>query len=94
MAALVILGVARPEKSRPFQQLRIQTMSDTPADPEQNPTDQTEGGSPQGFPFDPNQDPPQEEPAVPHQDTPGPPTGPDGEPDEPALEDPQRPPSR
>ena len=36
MAALVILGVARPEKSRPFQQLRIHTMSETPADPEQN----------------------------------------------------------
>ncbi|MDQ0863113.1 hypothetical protein [Arthrobacter globiformis] len=69
-------------------------MSETPADPEQNPTDQPEGGSPKGFPFDPSQDPPLEEPAVPHQDTPGPPTGRDGEPDEPALEDPQRPPSR
>jgi hypothetical protein len=75
-------------------------MSETPADPEQNPTDQREDqdqskdASPEGFPFDPNQDPPREEPAVPHQDNPGLPTGPGGEPDEPALEDPQRPPAR
>jgi hypothetical protein len=46
-------------------------MSETPADPEQNPTDQREDqdqpkdASPEGFPFDPNQDPPREEPAVP-----------------------------
>ena len=75
-------------------------MSETPAGSEQNPTgqngdqDQPRDASPEGFPFDPNQDPPQEEPAVPHQDNPGPPTGPDGEPDDSALEDPQRPPTR
>ncbi|MFC9354311.1 hypothetical protein [Arthrobacter sp. NPDC057013] len=78
-------------------------MSETPADPEQNPTEQNPGqnpaeppkdGTPEGFPFDPRQDPPQEAPAVPHQENPGPPTGSDGEVDEPALEDPQRPPAR
>ena len=74
-------------------------MSETPADPEKNPPDQSENGSPEstspgGFPFDPNEDPPQEQPAIPHQENPGPPTGRDGEPDEPALEDPKRPPAR
>ena len=45
-------------------------MSETPADPEQNPSDQPKDqgqpkqATPEGFPFDPNQDPPQEEPAV------------------------------
>lgn len=59
---------------------------DFPEDPQQS--------TPQGFPFDPEQDPPSEEPLLPPQDSPGPPTQPNGEPDEPALEDPQRPPAR
>ncbi|MFC7848868.1 hypothetical protein ACFUTU_10385 [Arthrobacter sp. NPDC057388] len=69
-------------------------MSETPADPENNPADQPEDTSPKGFPFDPNEDPPQEEPAIPPQDSPGPPAGREGEPDEPALEDPKRPPAK
>jgi hypothetical protein len=69
-------------------------MSETPADPEQSPSNQRENSSPGGFPFDPNEDPPQEAPAVPPQDNPGLPTGRDGEPDEPALEDPKRPPAQ
>ena len=81
-----------PQGSIPNTQ-RILTMSQASEDSRQDSPEEPQKKAPQGFPFDPEQDPPSEEPPIPPQGSPGPPTLPNGEPDEPALEDPQRPPA-
>ena len=104
-AALVSLGCGKPSaagKGRTgagvptkviHAKQRILTMSQASDDSSQESAEDPQQNTPQGFPFDPEQDPPSEEPPIPPQGSPGPPTLPNGEPDEPALEDPQRPPA-
>lgn len=65
-------------------QQRILMMSEEPDDSATNP--------PGKFPFDPEQNPPSEDPANPPPSPAAAPEGESGEPEDPALEDPQYPP--